>query len=200
MAPTSSNQQLPAPPSTELPPHYVLLSGSQLLSTTASGSGSGGVGSSSGSGAAPLLHPTIHYHYADDPALTLLPSPNERVLIMDYDPLSTDPPVVRSLSDKLVVTGVKVTEARGVVMTQGEAVNGNMYVIETAAPVRSWNPPEDSSQDAISTSNSIMASFRQRNELLRQALEFPLVGAAAESQQQNNNELSPPPQDVSLPS
>jgi len=114
---------------------------------------------------------------------------------MDYDPSSSEPPVVRSLSDKLVVTGVRVSEAPGVAVSQNEAVNGNMYVVEMAAPVRSWNPPEDSFQDPMTTSSSIMTSFRQRNEILRQALEFPPIVTPAQPQeleQLGNDGLSPP--------
>src|ERR1700722_9800055 len=76
-----------------------------------------------------LSHPIIQYHYTDDSPLALLPqSPNEQVLLFDYDPATA--PTARSISQNVAVLDVKVTEAPGA----GAGTEGGdkkMYILET---------------------------------------------------------------------
>ncbi len=106
-----------------LPPHYILVSQGCLPATT------GGAGQSALT--APVLtFPIIHYHYADDPPLSLMPSKDRENIILDYDPSSDQSPIVRSVSEGLAVTGVKVTDAPGII--KGDK-NPNMFVIEAVS-------------------------------------------------------------------
>jgi hypothetical protein len=98
------------------PPQYVLLSHSNLSSTTPNPPTT-------------LAHPvTIQYHFRDDYPLPL-PDNNKHVLIMDYDPASPESVHVQSLSSALTVTAVKVAEAPGA--DEKYPKNSKMYVIET---------------------------------------------------------------------
>jgi hypothetical protein len=114
--------------STTEPPYYILVSHSNLSNnTTASG-----VGTSSTS----LAHPIIQYHYADDSPLSLLPqSPDEHVLVLDYDGLQLGTvPTIKSISSNLALTGVKVSEAPGAATAHDELKinrNDKMYILET---------------------------------------------------------------------
>ena len=98
------------------PPQYVLISKAGSQTTNAE----------------TLIHPTvIHYHYADDPPLPLVPI-GQTLLVMDFD--DKDPntlPLVHSLSEDVAVTGVRVSEAAGFVPPTDIPVNPFMYVIET---------------------------------------------------------------------
>lgn len=101
------------------PPHYVLLTQSTIPS------------SSSAPGKEPvqkIVHPIVHYHYADDPPLSIIPALDRSYIILDFDPDSPNPPTVSSISGDTAVVGVKVTEAPGA--ADGE-LNPNMYLIET---------------------------------------------------------------------
>src|SRR5260370_42609990 len=77
-----------------------------------------------------LTHPTIQYHYADDPPLALVPSAEHpHIVILDIPEESSRQPVIspsstetitpspipsaRSLSSALAVTSVKVAQAPG---------------------------------------------------------------------------------------
>lgn len=80
----------------------------------------------------------IHYHYADDPPLSLIPSSKgkdieqQQYIILDYDPHAPHMPLlVRSISDGLAVVGVKVTDAPGIGPGIDEERNTHMYVIDT---------------------------------------------------------------------
>lgn len=108
-----------------LPPFYVLVSHAPLAGDQ--------VGSSSSY--TTFSHPTVEYHYADDQPHALLPrSPDEHVLVLDYDPHRTTSPVVQSLSTNLAVIGVKVTEPPRPATPEEEGPkNDKMYVIETTA-------------------------------------------------------------------
>lgn len=110
------------------PPHYVILSQSNLPSASSSSAPSGPVPSSS-----TLVFPTIHYHYADDPPLSLLPSKDAPpYLIMDWDPnVAPGDTVVKSISDAITVVGTKVAPAPGVSDAVDHDRNTNMFVIET---------------------------------------------------------------------
>jgi hypothetical protein len=126
--PTPTSSTLPEQ---TLPPHYVLISQTEL---------------SSSAGSQPqvplsvsLSHPTIQYHYLDDPPLALLPiSPEEQVLVLEYDPtLNAQPPTAKSLSRNVAITAVKVADAPGAAGAEaGEKnVNDKIYVLETIAIV-----------------------------------------------------------------
>ncbi|TDL28681.1 hypothetical protein BD410DRAFT_781205 [Rickenella mellea] len=122
-----------------------------------------------------LVHPAIQYHFADDPPISLLPSsPGETVLVLDYDPSSSNPPAAQSLSTNTAVTSVKVTDAPGAaVAKEGEPKrNDKMFIIETIAETRA-------TEDAEGTTNpyTILAQFRQRNAVLRSAMDFPPIQA-----------------------
>ena len=103
------------------PPYYVLIAHSQSLNI------------SSVPASSSLSHPVIEYHFADDPAQSLLPQyPGEHVLVLDYDPARPGTPTVKSLSADLVVSAVKVADAPGAAVAGEPALrNNNMYVIET---------------------------------------------------------------------
>lgn len=78
-----------------------------------------------------LRHPATQYHYSDDPALALMPQhPNEQVLVFNYDETAS---TVQSISEDLIVTGLRVEEAPGAAATsaeEGDARNDRMYIIE----------------------------------------------------------------------
>jgi hypothetical protein len=102
-------------------PYYVLVS-TQAQSTAATGS------------ATPVLnHPVLQYHYANDSPLSPLPrSPNEQVLVLDYDPLTPQFTRAQSMSGSSAVTGIKVTEAPGAGSAEGDAGwCKSMFVLET---------------------------------------------------------------------
>jgi len=118
--------------STTEPPYYILVSHSSLSNNTAVS----GVGTSS----TPLEHPIIQYHYADDSPHSLLPrSPNEHVLVLDYDFSHTGictsaVPTIKSISNQLALIGVKVSEAPGAAAAHDELKikrNDKMYILET---------------------------------------------------------------------
>ena len=110
------------------PPHYIFVSQGNLPAA-------GGAGQSALT--APMLtFPIIHYHYADDPPLSLIPSKdrdNQPHIILDYDPASGQPAVVRSVSEGLAVTGIKVTDAPGVIKGVATDKNPSMFVIEAVS-------------------------------------------------------------------
>lgn len=120
-----------SPPSSEAPPYYV------LVSQAAPPAGSQSVGGVYKS----FSHPIIQYHYADDHPHALLPqSPNEHVLVLDYDHSDLALPVAQSLSTELAVVGVRVTDAPATATATEDNTafrNNKMYVIETTAV-----PPE----------------------------------------------------------
>jgi len=143
------------------PPYYILVSHSPSslpLSTS-------------------LSHPIIHYHYRDDSPLPILPkSPNDQVLILDYDPSTSRlNPAARSLSHNVAVTGVKVADAPGAgASAEGgeQAVNDKMYIIETTLAADEKTSIEVSQGD-LHSPYAILARFKQRNTILRRALEYP---------------------------
>jgi hypothetical protein len=151
-------------------PEFVLVSQSPLPPPQASSS-------STGPPIAPsLIHPLIHYHYADDPPLSLLPPVSgAQVLVMDFDPSSSNPPRVQSLSEDVVVTGVQVTEAA----TEGrEGTNSNMYLVETLVPVqqRSISPPFSSVVHSESTHFTHLGSMRMSHYRKDEtSLDSPLI-------------------------
>lgn len=123
---------------TPLPPRYVLVSQSNLPSST-------GLTNDTAPSSV-LVFPAIQYHYADDPPLALLPSSKDSppYFVMDWDPNSAARDlVVRSLSDTVSIVGLKAVPAPGMSDTVEHDVNTNMYVVETVssiAPGSSTNP------------------------------------------------------------
>ncbi|KAG8927444.1 hypothetical protein FRC01_007490 [Tulasnella sp. 417] len=106
------------------PPQYVLIASDAVR----------------GPASSTLAHPAIiHYQYADDAPVNIIPQPGGQhtILVMEFD--EADPmgrPTVRSLSEDVVVSGIKVSEAPGATArspgTEGKSTNPNMYVIETS--------------------------------------------------------------------
>ncbi|KAF8581376.1 hypothetical protein K439DRAFT_1311218, partial [Ramaria rubella] len=144
------------------PPHYILLSHSNLTS------------SSSTVATYPpsiLTHPTIQYHFRDDPLLNLPDPHHAHVFVMDYDPASQEQVYVQSLSPQLVITSLKITDAPGAgsVGEDDEPKNMKMYVLETVA-----HPPSDKGTAGDAPAVISLANFKQRNALLRRALDYPL--------------------------
>lgn len=111
-----------------LPPHYILLSQSSIPAPSAP--------VSTATPTPTLTFPSIHYHYADDPPLSLLPPHDhqeQQYIILDYDPKAPSNLVVRSISDGLAVVAVKVTEAPGIAKGVDDDRNTGMYIIETVS-------------------------------------------------------------------
>ncbi|KAF9458190.1 hypothetical protein BDZ94DRAFT_1271253 [Collybia nuda] len=79
-----------------------------------------------------LGHPTIQYHYTDDSPLSLWPqSPNEHVLVLDFNPTVMKPPTIQSMSKDLIVSGLKVEEAPGAAAAdENNPRNDRMYIID----------------------------------------------------------------------
>jgi hypothetical protein len=102
------------------PPFYVLLAHSPLSNVP------------SGALSNTLAHPAVQYHYADDSPLSILPThPDENVLILNYDPMSSQH-TVQSVSDSLVTTGLMLEEAPGAAADDSTVQrNTSMFVIET---------------------------------------------------------------------
>lgn len=153
------------------PPHYIFVSQGSLPAA-------GGAGQSTLT--APVLtFPIIHYHYADDPPLSLIPSKdrdNQPHIILDYDPASGQPPVVRSVSEGLAVTGIKVTDAPGVIKGVAKDKNPNMFVIEAVSTSTTHRPGNNVSSEAqndwLLDPSGTISRFKQRNTILREALEY----------------------------
>ncbi|TFK94284.1 hypothetical protein K466DRAFT_657816 [Polyporus arcularius HHB13444] len=149
-----------ASPSTD-PPYYVLIAHSQSLNNP------------SVPASTSLSHPVIEYHYADDPANSLLPQyPGEHVLVLDFDPARPASPTVKSLSADLVVSAVKVADAPGAAVAGEPALrNNSMYVIETMTkPV---DNPTVAVEDDEQNVHAVLARFKQRNVALRRILDYP---------------------------
>ncbi|KAF7339714.1 hypothetical protein MSAN_02186900 [Mycena sanguinolenta] len=120
-----------------------------------------------------LVHPTIQYHYKDDPPLALLPQPAEQVLVLDYDPETADPPTVQSISPSISVTGLRVEEAPGAAAAaadEGVVRNDRMYIIENTT---TDSKPLDASMGERKPPHMVLAQFKQRNALLRRSLLYP---------------------------
>ncbi|KAJ8084212.1 hypothetical protein PM082_002979 [Marasmius tenuissimus] len=135
---------------TSSPPYYILFT--QAGASTSSNT---------------LGHPTIQYHYADDSPLSLLPqSPDEHVLLLDYDPLSPTQISVASTSESMAVTGLRIQEAPGAAASE-EKRNDRMCIIETTS-----STDKTLRNDRHHSAQAILAQFKQRNAVLRHALTF----------------------------
>ncbi|KAJ7597227.1 hypothetical protein C8J56DRAFT_1041438 [Mycena floridula] len=135
----------------EQPPFYVFVSHSSVSNPSSA-----------------LGHPNIQYHYADDPALSLIPQYDEHVLVLDFDSSAT---TVKSLSKHISIAGLKVEDAPGAaVAEEGEAKrNPKMYIIETNAAAEPSPFPEHNPQNTL-------AQFKRRNAVLRKAL-TPIIAS-----------------------
>ncbi|KAK0465395.1 uncharacterized protein EV420DRAFT_1637532 [Desarmillaria tabescens] len=149
------------------PPYYILFSNSSLSPTPS----------------ATLGHPTIQYHYADDSPLSLLPQhPQEHVLLLDFDPSSSAPPTVKSISKNMSVTGLKIEDAPGVAAVDegGTKRAEKMFIIETTML-------ETRNADGEAKSpHAILAEFKHKNAILRRGLVYPETPKAG-----NATNLSP---------
>ncbi|KAF8508120.1 hypothetical protein JB92DRAFT_2955041 [Gautieria morchelliformis] len=148
------------------PPHYVLLAHSHLSSSPSH---------ASVSNTPTLTHPIIRYQFRDDPPLS--PLNNAHVLVMDYDPASPELARVQSLSPQLAITALKVSDAPGVgsMAEDEEPKNTKMYVLETVA-----HPPTEKGTAADDLHPvASLTGFKQRNSMLRKALEYPLPSGAS---------------------
>jgi len=109
-------------------PHYVLVSSSSSSSSSRAQSST-----AAGPATSVLSHPVLQYHYANESPLSLLPtSPNEQVLVLDYDPLNPALSRAQFISGSAAITGIKVTDAPGAGSAEGDAGWSNsMFVLET---------------------------------------------------------------------
>lgn len=106
-----------------------------------------------------LTHPTIQYHYADDPPLALVPSAEHpRIVILDIpdgspgqpvaSPSSTETimpspaPSARSLSSALAITSVKVAQAPGAAIKHAlaEGRDPTIYILESVSQIPTTAP------------------------------------------------------------
>ncbi|RPD63017.1 hypothetical protein L227DRAFT_651302 [Lentinus tigrinus ALCF2SS1-6] len=172
-----------ASPSTG-PPYYLLIAHSQSLNNP------------SVPASTSLSHPVIEYHYADDPANTLLPRyPGEHVLVLDYDPARPGTPTVKSLSADLVISAVKVADAPGAAVAGEPALrNNNMYVIETMTkPVENAIVAAEGDEQSV---HAVLARFKQRNAALRRILDYPghphAIASGVAGQDAPASSISPP--------
>ncbi|KAH9486757.1 hypothetical protein JR316_0000822 [Psilocybe cubensis] len=140
------------------PPFYILLAHSSLSNTpTAALSNT-------------LGHPAIQYHFADDSPVSLLPShPDEHVLILTYGGNSSKP-TVQSISDRLAVVGLRREEAPGASAEDETGTRNNtMYIIETTGN----DHPMAASHGDRKSAHEVLAQYKQRNAILRKALQYP---------------------------
>ncbi|KAH9835626.1 uncharacterized protein C8Q71DRAFT_858488 [Rhodofomes roseus] len=142
------------------PPYYILVSHSNPLATSST----------------TLSHPVIEYHYADDSPHSLLPQyPGERVLVIDHDPNRNASPVTKSLSSDISVTNVKIT---GAAVAGGLEEEHKMYILETTTM-----PEELIDDEDLQTPHILLARFKQRNTVIRQAFDYPEI---ARNEQQSS--------------
>jgi len=139
--------------STPPPPFYVLLSQHTTSSLPSPGTQTLPPPPSQ------LTHPTIQYHYADDPPLALVPSAEHpHIIILDIrdgglgQPVASPPsaettvpsptPSARSLSSALAVTSVKVAQTPGAAIKHAltEGRDPNIYILETVSQIPTTAP------------------------------------------------------------
>ncbi|KAH9944450.1 uncharacterized protein BXZ73DRAFT_73963 [Epithele typhae] len=128
-----------------------------------------------------LGHPAIEYHYADDSPAALLPQfPGEHVLVLDYDSARPGPPAVKSLSQDLIVSSLKVSDAPGAAVAGEPALrNNNIYVVEIATkPVAESASPLPEEDDM--SVHTVLARFKQRNAVLRHILDYPTAATTGQ--------------------
>ncbi|KAL0950953.1 hypothetical protein HGRIS_007705 [Hohenbuehelia grisea] len=145
------------------PPYYILFSHNSF---------SGAANTTAVPQSATLGHPTVQYHHTDDSPHALLPkSSDEHVLILEHDPSSPSTPSVKSISQDMIVTGLKVTDAPGAAADEGgPPKNDRMYIIET---IMTDDRPMDASSTERRSPQAILSQFKQRNVALRRAFQYP---------------------------
>jgi len=153
---------------TSEPPYYILVSHSNVSNNIAA--------SRAGPSSTSLGHPVIQYHYADDSPLSLLPkTPDEHVLILDSnDTYMNAIPTIKSISKNIALTGVKVSEAPGAAAAHDELKvkrNDKMYILETCTTME--EKTMESSQVDLQNGQIAVNQFKQRNAILRRALDYP---------------------------
>ncbi|KAL4243481.1 hypothetical protein ABKN59_001154 [Abortiporus biennis] len=140
------------------PPFYILVAHSPLLNNL-----------SSGPSATTFSHPQIEYQYADDSPRNLLPQyPGEHVLVLNFEPTNNHGSTVKSMSKDLAVIGLKVAEAPGAGISDSQSKNDKMYIIDTTT-----FSEETFDEDEYQSPQIILTKFKQRNVVLRRALDYP---------------------------
>jgi hypothetical protein len=100
-----------------VPPRYVIVSQSSLLPDE------------NNTHASTLIHPQIHYQYADDPPTAIpmsLPS-EAQIIYMDFDPNDPSQTQARSATKDLIATGLAVSDAVGALPIE----NSHLYIVST---------------------------------------------------------------------
>jgi hypothetical protein len=100
-----------------IPPRYIIVSQSSLLPDE------------NNTHSSTLLHPQIHYQYADDPPTAIpmsLPS-EAQIIYMDFDPNDPSRTQARSASKDMIATGLAVSDAVGALPIE----NPNLYIVST---------------------------------------------------------------------
>ena len=110
-------------------PYYALVSPSSQTQSSAV----------TGSTSRVLNHPVLQYHHANDSLVSLRPRlPDERVHVVDYDPLTLQCTRAQCISGSSAVTGIKVTEAPGAGSPADPFAGwcNSMFVLETTTLTR----------------------------------------------------------------
>ncbi|PPQ89608.1 hypothetical protein CVT25_012353 [Psilocybe cyanescens] len=123
-----------------------------------------------------LGHPVIHYHYADDSPLSLLPNhSDEHVLILSYDGNSSKP-TVQSISEKLSVVGLRLEEAPGAAAEDETGTRNNTIMYLYCLMLRHSNgdsSPMSASHGDRKSVHDVLAQYKHRNTVLRKAFQYP---------------------------
>jgi hypothetical protein len=119
-----------------------------------------------------LTHPSIQYIYADDSPVVLLPrSPNEHVILIEYNPNTSNETIttsqlanisVKSLSSKVAVTGIKTVEEGG----------ETIYIVDTTSPTKSQLISTSSMLEPSPNAQTNLDVFKKRNKMLREAIAY----------------------------
>ncbi|KAF8605190.1 hypothetical protein BDV93DRAFT_605663 [Ceratobasidium sp. AG-I] len=126
-----------------------------------------------------LIHPQIHYQYADDPptAIPVSLSSEAQVLYMDFNPDDPSQTRVRSASNSLVSTGLAVSDAVGALPVE----NSHLYIISAGELQVNNNLKET---DPRSTLNY----YRERLGTVRHVMEQDHVHSQAAVLETNSTE------------
>ncbi|CAE6428355.1 unnamed protein product [Rhizoctonia solani] len=109
-----------------------------------------------------LLHPQVHYQYADDPPTAIpmsLPA-EAQVIYLDFDPSNPSHTQVRSASNAIFATDLVVLDAAGT----SAAEHPHLYVIGTREPSAnstSLNDPKlelDNYRERLSAARHVMGT------------------------------------------
>ncbi|KAB5592391.1 hypothetical protein CTheo_4155 [Ceratobasidium theobromae] len=132
-----------------LAPRYILISQTSLPSK-----------SESEPAPTTLVHPIIHYQYADDAptAIPLSLSSDAHIIYLDFDPINTSHTQARSASDSIVATGLTLSDAAGAL----NAENPHLYVVNSGT-LQSRNPTRDDPK-------LVLKDYRERLGVVRQVV------------------------------